>query len=196
MISKILFATTNKGKLKEIKSILDLQGLEIISLSDFPAIPEIEETGSTFEENAFIKAEAVMHLFDIPVIADDSGLEVDILNGAPGIYSARYAGADKGEKQNMEKLLRELTPFGFPQKARFVCAAAFVNGHTRFCETGTMEGKIIASPRGSGGFGYDPVFIADGFELTNAELELKVKNSISHRRKAFEKIRNHLKMII
>lgn len=196
MVKKILFATTNKGKLREIKEILDIPGIEILSLSDFPAIPEIEETGSTFEANAFLKADAVQYLFDIPVIADDSGLEVDILNGAPGIYSARYAGKNKGDKENLEKLLRELLPFGFPQSARFVCAAAFVSNETRFCETGTMEGMIISEPRGSNGFGYDPVFVPEGFELTNAELELNVKNSISHRRKAFEKIRNHLITIL
>lgn len=196
MISKILFATTNKGKLREIREILNLPGLEILSLSDFPSIPEIGETGLTFEENALLKADAVQHLFDIPVIADDSGLEVDILNGAPGIYSARYAGKNMGDKANLDKLLTEIKPFGFPQKARFVCAAAYSDSNTRFCERGTMEGVIIAEPKGKNGFGYDPVFVAEGFELTNAELELDIKNSISHRRKAFEKIRNHLITIL
>lgn len=196
MKKQILLATTNKGKLREIKEILDIPGLEILSLSDFPAIPEIEETGSTFEANAFLKADAVQHLFEIPVIADDSGLEVDILNGAPGIYSARYAGKNKGDKENLEKLLRQLIPFGFPQTARFVCAAAFVSGESRFCETGVMSGIIVSEPKGNNGFGYDPVFVPEGFELTNAELELSIKNSISHRRKAFEKIKKHLITIL
>ncbi|MGI5901510.1 MAG: XTP/dITP diphosphatase [Desulfitobacteriia bacterium] len=202
---KILLATTNKGKINEFRRLLETSTIEVLSLHSFPELPEIEENGRTFAENAFIKARTAAQLTNLLTIADDSGLEVEALKGAPGIYSARYAGEPKDDGRNIEKLLAELEEINpsesfSPEKrrARFRCCLAIVDpeGEEHLVE-GTVEGYILTKPRGTGGFGYDPVFYVPEFNKTMAELTMAEKNSISHRAQAFQKavpiIKNILK---
>ncbi len=185
---KLLFATKNEHKVSEVRKIFDCTKFEILSLADFPDIHDIEESGNTFEENAFIKASAVFDKFRIPVIADDSGLAVEQLNGAPGIYSSRFAGENATDNDNNTKLLSELSEFPEPHLAKFVCAAVFYDGNNKFTATGELHGKIIMQQRGNNGFGYDPLFIPEGYTKTLAELSPEEKNKISHRAKAFGKM--------
>ena len=185
---KLLFATTNKGKFKEVQKIFSETTFTILSLSDFSEIPEIIENGATFAENAKIKAKTVYNLFKVPTIADDSGLSVDQLNGEPGVFSARYAGENATDKLNNKLLLEKLSHFAEPHFARFVCSAAFYDGENFILVEDVMEGKIVHEPRGDNGFGYDPLFIAEGFSVTNGELSLEEKNKISHRAKAFNRL--------
>jgi len=189
---KLLFATTNKGKLKEVRKVFLETAFTILSLSDFPEIPEIIEDGATFAENAKIKAETVYKLFKIPTIADDSGLSVDQLNGEPGVYSARYAGENATDELNNKLLLEKLSHFTEPHFAKFVCSAAYYDGENFVVAEDIMEGKIIHKSRGDNGFGYDPLFIAAGLSITNGELSLAEKNKISHRAKAFNQLRKNL----
>ncbi len=188
-MKKIIFATKNKGKVREVEDILKELHVKIISLADINESIDIEETGSTFEENAKIKAKQVYDKFKIPTIADDSGLVVEQLNGAPGIYSARYAGEDGNDAANNKKLLKELEKFPEPHLAKFVCAAVYYEGKEFHTATGEMKGRIIHEERGTNGFGYDPLFIPEGYDVTSAELPPEVKNSISHRHKAFVKLK-------
>ena len=188
-MKKIIFASKNKGKVREVEHILKDLNVHITSLEDINESIDIEETGSTFEENAKIKAKQVYDKFRIPTIADDSGLVVEQLNGTPGIYSSRYAGENGNDAANNKKLLNELRKFPEPHKAKFVCAAVYYDGKKFYTATGEMKGKIIHDKRGSNGFGYDPLFIPDGYNVTSAELPPEVKNSISHRFKAFEKLK-------
>ena len=185
---KIIFATKNGGKFREVEKLFDITDIELISLSDFDNIPDIDENGNTFIENATIKAMEIYKIFKRPVIADDSGLSVEALNGAPGVVSARYAGEDASDKENNFKLLKELEKFEEPYKAKFVCASVYYNGKELISACGEMHGKIIKEARGSNGFGYDPLFVPDGYILTNGELELSEKNKISHRAKAFNEL--------
>jgi len=185
---KIIFATKNGGKFREVKKLFDSTDIELISLKDFDNIPDIDENGNTFIENATIKAMEIYKIFKRPVIADDSGLSVEALNGAPGVVSARYAGEDASDKENNFKLLKELEKFEEPYKAKFVCASVYYNGKELISACGEMHGKIIKEARGSNGFGYDPLFVPDGYILTNGELELSEKNKISHRAKAFNEL--------
>ena len=185
---KIIFATKNGGKFREVKKLFDSTDIELISLNDFDNIPDIDENGNTFIENATIKAMEIYKIFKLPVIADDSGLSVEALNGAPGVVSARYAGKDASDKENNFKLLKELEKFEGPYKAKFVCASVYYNGKELISACGEMHGKIIKEARGSNGFGYDPLFVPDGYILTNGELELSEKNKISHRAKAFNEL--------
>ncbi|MDP3149526.1 MAG: RdgB/HAM1 family non-canonical purine NTP pyrophosphatase [Ignavibacteria bacterium] len=185
---KLLFATTNKGKLKEVRKVFSETAFTILSLSDFPEIPEIVEDGVTFAENAKIKAKTVYELFNIPTIADDSGLSVDQLNGEPGVFSARYAGENATDEANNKLLLKNLSHFAEPHLAKFVCSAVFYDGENYISAEDVMEGKIVHTGRGDNGFGYDPLFIADGFSVTNGELSLEEKNRISHRAKAFNRL--------
>ena len=185
---KIIFATKNGGKFREVEKLFDSTDIELISLSDFDNIPDIDENGNTFIENATIKAMEIYKIFKRPVIADDSGLSVEALNGAPGVVSARYAGEDASDKENNFKLLKELEKFEEPYKAKFVCASVYYNGKELISACGEMHGKIIKEARGSNGFGYDPLFVPDGYILTNGELELSEKNKISHRAKAFNEL--------
>ena len=191
---KIIFASQNKGKLKEVNKIFQGTSFEIISLADIGFIEEIEETGATFEENAFLKAKYIYSRYKMPTLADDSGLMVDQLNGEPGIFSARFAGENCTYEDNMRKLLNILKEYPEPHLARFVCCAVYVDEKYKFLEYGYLEGKIIRTAKGNNGFGYDPIF--QPFELdsahTLAELSLESKNLISHRRKAFEKLKNNL----
>jgi len=186
---EILLATTNKGKVIELVKMLDYEGVRVLSLSDFPEFPEIDENGSDFSENALIKARAAFEYTGLITLADDSGLEVDALNGAPGIFSARYAGEPKDDERNILKLLADLNdipPEG--RTARFCCCLAIVApGGKESMFEGTVEGMIIQSKKGSGGFGYDPIFYLPEYEKTMAELTIEEKNTISHRARAYQK---------
>lgn len=185
---KLLFATTNMGKLKEVRKVFSETAFTILSLAYFPNIPEIIEDGTTFAGNAKIKAKTVYDLFKVPTIADDSGLSVDQLNGEPGVFSARYAGENATDELNNKLLLEKLSHFPEPHYAKFVCSAVFYNGENILVSEDVMEGRIIHEPRGDNGFGYDPLFIAEGFSITNGELSLEEKNKISHRAKAFNRL--------
>lgn len=192
-MNKIFIATKNKGKVKEIISVLGGTGIGFSSLVDNPEIPDIPETGSTFEENAFIKAKAVYEIVKIPVLADDSGLEVDYLNGAPGVYSARYSGEGATDKKNCDKLLKELEGVESKDRtARFKCVLVLFDGESKRVFEGTCEGIIATSPKGDGGFGYDPLFKPVGYTETFGELGQDIKNKISHRGKALAALKQSL----
>ncbi|TCX51081.1 XTP/dITP diphosphatase [Dehalobacter sp. 12DCB1] len=186
---QVLLATMNKGKVMELEELLNDEKIEILSLSDLPDYQEVEESGSTFAENAFIKARAACAAGKMITLADDSGLEVDALAGAPGIFSARYAGEPKNDEHNIEKLLTDLE--GVPEEnrtARFRCALAIIcpDGQEYLTE-GSVEGRILTERIGTGGFGYDPVFYLPDLQKTMAELSLDEKNCLSHRARAFAK---------
>ena len=186
---KLVIATRNAHKLEEIKAIFDFEGLEVGSAFDYPEIPDVVEDGDTFEANAVKKAVEIARATGCRAMADDSGLEVDALGGAPGVYSARYAGEPCSDDANNEKLLRELAGCN-NRSARFrsVIALADPDGNVQTVG-GSCPGVILDELRGSNGFGYDPLFVPDGFGETFAELSSKVKNSISHRARALEKAR-------
>jgi len=191
---KLFIATKNQGKITEIKQALQGLDIEFLSYKDFPDLKEPLEDGSSFEENALKKAGQIYEQVKILTLADDSGLEVDCLDGRPGIYSARYAGENANDKQNCNKLLAEMKDVeDTKRKARFKCVLALYNGviHNKTF-TGICEGTITKKMRGSRGFGYDPLFIPDGYYSTFAELELQVKNQISHRGKALAELRKYL----
>jgi XTP/dITP diphosphohydrolase len=189
---RILIATTNKGKMDDIREIFKGLNLEILSFLDFDNYPEVIEDGDTFEANAIKKAKAAYDFFKIPVVADDSGLSVSQLNGAPGVISARYAGENATDEQNNNKLISELENFPEPHLAKYICVAVYYNGTNLKVVDGDCKGRIIRQGRGSNGFGYDPYFIPDGYELTMGELSLQEKNKISHRLKAFEQLKEIL----
>ncbi len=185
---EVVIATSNNHKLKEIIKILGSTDLKIFSLEDFPDIPPIEETGSSFRENALLKARTVFKHTGIITLADDSGLEVDRLDGAPGIYSARYAGEERNYQANNRKLLSEMK--GLPDRertAQFRCSVAIVSGDTEKFVEGVVRGRIIHELRGEHGFGYDPLFVPEGYRQTFAEMGDDLKNEISHRAVAFRK---------
>ena len=188
---EVVIATRNPGKLREIKEILGPLGLEVLSLRDFPEIPEILEDGQTFEENAVKKAEAIAQQTGRVAIADDSGLAVDALQGRPGVFSSRYAGENATDADRYRKLLKEMAnvPEG-KRGAAFICAVAIAspNGKVEVVK-GECQGKIALAPKGSHGFGYDPVFSLPQLGMTMAALEPEVKNRISHRAKALEKLK-------
>ena len=181
-MSFIVVATANQHKVGEYKKLLGDIEVDLKSLADFPGFPEVEENGKSFKENASIKAVAASKYCQAPAFADDSGLEVEALDGRPGIYSSRYAASDP---ERIAKLLGELEGKE-NRRARFVCAIAIAfNGEVLETFEGTVEGTITLAPRGEGGFGYDPVFQPDGYDQTFGELPAEVKNSISHRARAF-----------
>lgn len=188
----IVVATNNKGKLSEIKKILE--GYNVLSQSDVGADIEVDETGVTYSENAFLKAEAIRPYTDKIIIADDSGLEVDVLDGAPGLYSARYAGDGTTPMQGIEKLLYNLKDFAPSEKtARFIsCIALLMPNGEKHTFEGVCEGFIIDELRGENGFGFDPVFYVDEFEKTFSEISDEEKNSISHRFRALKKLKDFL----
>jgi XTP/dITP diphosphohydrolase len=188
---KLVFASKNKGKAREIQEALRLPGLEFQSLNDFPDLPEIIEDGTSFLENALKKARTISQSLNLPVLADDSGLEVDFLQGAPGIYSARFAGPKATDRENYEKLLTLVDGVPEAQRtARFVCVLVLsLPSGEWFKAEGTCEGRITAAPLGNQGFGYDPVFYLPDRQKTMAELPLEEKNRISHRARALEKIK-------
>ena len=191
----IVLATRNQGKIAEIRALLP--GLGIQPAASYPGCPEPDETGRNFEENALIKARAVAQYTSRAALADDSGLEVDALDGAPGVRSARYAGAGATDRDNIQRLLDALD--GIPdadRTARFRCAMAVAapDGRTWTVE-GVCEGRIIRKPRGGAGFGYDPLFVPAGYKSTFGELERSVKNRISHRAMALDRIRDVLEAL-
>ncbi|MCH7518886.1 MAG: XTP/dITP diphosphatase [Candidatus Dadabacteria bacterium] len=192
MIKEVVLATGNKGKVKEFSNLLEGVFGEIISLSDLGSPPEVIEDGLTFRDNALKKAREIAQYSGKLTLADDSGLEVDALNGRPGIYSARYSGEGATNKTNIVKLLAELGD-NPNRKARFVCVLALVdpNGEELVVE-GFCEGVILDEPRGEGGFGYDPVFYLPDRRKTMAELEPELKNTISHRANALKKLKTEL----
>ena len=183
----LVLASGNHGKLAEIRALLAPLGLEVKTQSEFGVTPP-EETGLSFIENAILKARHAAHATGLPALADDSGLEVDALDGAPGIYSARYAGTDGDDEANNRKLLTALADQP-PEKrsARFRCAIALLRHATDpmpMIVSGTWEGRILEAPRGDNGFGYDPLFLPDGLDRTSAELDKAEKNRLSHRGQA------------
>ena len=180
---KLVFATHNLNKLKEVKEMVP-EGIEILSLSDINCTEEIEETGTTLEENARIKVTYVKDHYGYDCFSDDSGLEIDSLNGAPGVYSARYAGEDKNNDNNIKKVWKNLKDKENKSGQFRTIIAADIKGKKSLFE-GIIRGTLIDEKRGEGGFGYDPIFVPTGHSKTFAELEKKVKNTISHRAKAF-----------
>jgi len=191
---KIIFATGNQGKMKEIREILKDTGIEVLSLKDVGIDVDIVEDGETFEENAIIKAKAIMEMTGEIVLSDDSGLEIDYLNKEPGIYSARYMGEDTSYRIKNAKLIERLD--GVPDEkrtARFVCAvaAAFPNKEV-ITTRGTMEGIIGYEEKGENGFGYDPIFYLPEYQKSSAQLAPEVKNAISHRGKALREMKKRL----
>jgi XTP/dITP diphosphohydrolase len=192
--TRIIFATRNEGKKREVSRIFGNDFIQLITLNDLDDIPEIIESGETFDENARIKAEEVFSRFRIPVVADDSGLLVEQLKGNPGVYSARYAGENASDEENNNKLLEELKNFPEPHHAKFVCSAVYYDGKKLFNASGEVQGRIIMDPRGKNGFGYDPLFVPDGFNKTMGELPLDQKNEISHRSKAFKALKKFLNL--
>ena len=193
--TELLIATRNQGKLTEIHELINHLPLALKSLLDFPNTTEVEETGATFEENAAIKATDYALQTGLWTLSDDSGLEVEALGGAPGIYSARYAGPAASDMERVELLLKELARTGDPfRRARFVCAVSIADPTGRIVNLseGVCDGLIAFHPRGEGGFGYDPVFIPDGYEQTFGELSSEIKGLISHRARALAAMRDFL----
>lgn len=191
---KIIIATNNQGKVREFKAMLTPLGYEPVSLKDAGIVAEVVEDGETFEENAHKKARAIYELCGCPVIADDSGLQVDFLGGAPGIYSARYAGEDATDKERCEKILSELEGVDEGMRsARFMCALyCIIDEEKEFSVTGTLEGFIGTEMRGENGFGYDPIFMVDE-ERSLAEMSAEEKNGISHRAAALKQLTDILR---
>ncbi|MDP4093914.1 MAG: XTP/dITP diphosphatase [Bacillota bacterium] len=194
-MKRFIAATKNKGKLKEIEEILSDLPFEVISMETVGIQDDIEENGSTFEENAMIKAKAVFDITGETVMADDSGLEVDFLNGAPGIYSARFAGEGASDQDKNNKLLDMLRDVPFEKRsARFVCAIAVIlPDGTSFTVRGICEGYIGYKPEGKNGFGYDPLFYMPEYGMTTAQMEPEEKHRISHRGKALRMMVERLK---
>ena len=194
--AELLVATNNAGKAREISELLSGLPLRLHLLSDFPAVPEAEETGETFEENAVIKAVQYSAAAGLLTLADDSGLEVEALGGQPGVHSARYAGPGATDAERIRLLLRTLDATGDAERrARFVCVLALAGPRDDEAVrvfSGACSGSIAREPRGGGGFGYDPVFIPEGHTQTFAELPPEVKNSISHRAKALAAFRTYV----
>ena len=191
-MKKLIFATGNKGKLKEVKKIFSNTEYEIISLYDLGDVPEIIEDGDTYEANALIKAKAIYDIHKMPVIADDSGLSVEQLNGEPGVYSARYAGENCTYDDNNNKILEVLKPYPSPHKAKFVCSAVFYDGKNITRAFGELHGQIVSEFKGEHGFGYDPIFVPDGSSRTLAQYSSEEKNKISHRAIAFNGLKDLL----
>ena len=194
MSARLLLATANPKKLVELQRILDsalgTNRIALVGLGDFPDYPDVPETGLTFGENALIKAREGAKRTGLPTVADDSGLAVDALNGMPGVFSARWSGRHGDDDANLDLVLAQISDIADDQRGgAFVCAAALVlpNGREHLVE-GRQPGRILRSRRGDGGFGYDPIFLGDGQNRTNAELSPAEKDAISHRGKAFREL--------
>jgi len=193
-MNTIVLATRNKHKILEIKTILADLPITVLTLDDVPGVPELREDGATFQENSLQKAREVYVHTKLPALADDSGLEVFYLNGHPGVVSARYAGEGTTDERNNKKLLGEM--LGVPprrRKAQFRAVITLVRDDSVEVAEGICPGVLAESPRGTNGFGYDPIFIPDGFSRTYAELTAEEKNKISHRAKALAKMKEILK---
>ena len=186
----VIIASGNKGKLKEFQTLMEGLDVKVKSMKDFPEIGDIEENGQSFAENAYIKAKAVFDATGCMAIADDSGLEVDALGGAPGIYSARYAGEEKDDEANNQKLLEALEDIEDEKRgAQFHCAIVAIDKDgNRYDAEGIVRGRILRAARGDNGFGYDPLFYVEDYGKTTAELSMEEKNSISHRGQAVRAI--------
>lgn len=183
---KLIFATHNKNKAKEVSSLMP-NFIELLSLDDINFHTEIEENATTLEGNALLKAKTIFEKTGINCFADDSGLLVDALNGAPGVYSARYAGNQKSDEDNMQKLLHELQNKS-DRNAHFKTVMALIIDGKEYLFDGKIEGKIISEKLGTNGFGYDPIFVPDGYNETFAQLDSETKNKISHRARALQKM--------
>jgi XTP/dITP diphosphohydrolase len=197
-MTKILLATRNKHKIEEIKTILSDLPLQVLTLIDFPDVPPLKEEGMTFQENSLQKAQTVYEHTKIPALADDSGLEVFFLNGRPGVVSARYAGDGASDEANNKKLLAEMRGVApRRRRAQFRAVLTLLGDGIRETTEGICSGMLAESPRGTNGFGYDPIFLPAGFSRTYAELTAAEKNTISHRAKALaamkDVLRRHLK---
>ncbi|MCE1154626.1 MAG: non-canonical purine NTP diphosphatase [Bacteroidales bacterium] len=188
---KLVFATNNRHKLEEVGDVLKGH-LEILSLKEINCFDDIPETADTLEGNALLKAQHIFENYGYDCFADDTGLEVEALDGRPGVYSARYAGEDQNAARNMEKLLGELDG-KLNRRARFRTVVALIEGAKVSYFEGKIEGTIIEQKRGSAGFGYDPVFVPDGYSQTFAELCIEIKNKISHRALAIQELIQYLK---
>ncbi len=188
MPSQVVLATHNQGKLVELARILAAAdtGVEIVGLKDFPGAPDVAETGLTFADNALLKAHAIAEYTGLPAVADDSGLAVDALHGMPGILSARWSGKHGDDMANLELLLGQLSDIA-ERGAAFICVAALVvpASGQELTTTGVLAGALTRAPRGSNGFGYDPIFVPEGMTTTTAELSPADKDAISHRGRAF-----------
>lgn len=197
----LVLATRNQHKLAELRRILSeegLGGLQILSLQDFPAAPDVVETGITFVQNAMLKAQSVAVATGLPAVADDSGLCVDVLGGAPGVFSARWCGRHGDDLANLELLLAQLADVpGEHRTAYFACAAVLATpeGAERIAE-GRLVGNLIHAPRGSNGFGYDPIFVPDGESCTTAEMSAADKDAISHRGRAFRALAEEIRTLL
>ncbi|ASV31922.1 non-canonical purine NTP diphosphatase [Maribacter cobaltidurans] len=189
---KLVFATHNQNKLREVQQLLPKK-IELVSLNDLGCTEDIPETAETLEGNAKLKSDFVYDKYRLPCFADDTGLIVQALNGEPGVYSARYAGAQNDADANMDKLLRNLKDKEDRSACFTTVIALNLDGETQFFE-GSVQGEIIGSKKGSQGFGYDPIFKPDGYTETFAELPLEIKNEIGHRGKAFSKLITYLKI--
>ncbi|MBY7143232.1 XTP/dITP diphosphatase [Virgibacillus sp. NKC19-3] len=197
-MKQVIIATKNRGKATEFKDFFAVYGIEAVSLLDLKRdIPDVEETGITFEENAVLKAEEIAARLSSPVLADDSGLMVDALNGRPGVYSARYAGEPKDDQANIDKLLGELRTVPEAERtARFVSVIAIaIPGEKTIIRKGYCEGSIAFSQTGENGFGYDPIFIPEHYIKTMAQLSKDEKNRISHRKNAIALLEESIKTI-
>ncbi|HBW35308.1 XTP/dITP diphosphatase [Desulfosporosinus sp. BICA1-9] len=187
---KIILATQNQGKIRELQELLVDETIEVLSLRDLADWEDVEENGVTFADNAALKARVAAQKTGLIALADDSGLEVDALNGAPGVYSARYAGEPKDDERNNDKLLQQLESTSDDKRtARFRCALVVVTPEgEEFLTEGSVEGQILRQRRGTDGFGYDPLFYVPEYARTMAELTLTEKNKLSHRAQAFRKV--------
>tara|TARA_S200000501_G_scaffold76036_1_gene67856 strand:+ start:205 stop:822 length:618 start_codon:yes stop_codon:yes gene_type:complete len=193
-LKKLILATHNDNKKFELVNLFSGSGISILGLDQFPSIGEIEETGKTLHENAYIKAQTVHKITGLPTLSDDTGLEVDLLNGAPGVFSARYAGLNSSYEENVQKLLSNLSQYQneIERTARFKTVISFVNNGQEFSEIGVIEGYITTDKIGEKGFGYDPIFKPMNSLKTFAQMSEIEKNKISHRRLAFDKIKDKI----
>lgn len=193
-MEELIIATKNKGKAKEFEELFEPLGFRVKTLLDYPDAPDIEEKGKTFEENALLKAVGISNIFQKIVIADDSGLVIDALDGRPGVYSARYAGTDKDDEANIQKVLFEMKDVPEEKRtAHFHCTLALVvPGKDPIIVEGTCNGLILTEKRGNNGFGYDPIFYLPHLKKTMAEITSEEKNRISHRGNAIRKLYEHV----
>jgi XTP/dITP diphosphohydrolase len=194
-MNTVIIATKNIGKAKEFEKLFLPLGMTVKTLLDYPELEDVDETGTTFEDNAALKAETISKVLGVMVIGDDSGLEVDALEGRPGVYSARYAGIEKNDEANIDKVLAELQDVPENERtARFCCALAMAEpGKETLTVFGTCEGRILRERIGSNGFGYDPVFFVESEGKAMAELSSEEKNKISHRASAIKQLEKTLK---
>lgn len=193
VVRTFVLSTRNAHKLEELQRIIESAGLDIklTSVADYPGAPEVDETENTFEGNALLKARALAQFTGFPAIADDSGICVDALDGKPGILSARWSGAiDNVDRANLELVLEQIKDVPAENRgAEFVCAAAYVEpSGTEFTVRGTLRGQLLREPQGTNGFGYDPIFVPQGYDVTTAQMSPEQKDSISHRGQALKKL--------